>query len=252
MIKRGGADTAGRRFRRQQCLGKIDVLFFVTIERVEHVRAPFRNDAGRLDEFARQLRGHANAITCSPVPAPEPCYAMPSSEQARWFAKEVQPHEPKLRAWLHACFPMLTDIDDLVQESYVRLLRAHEGGRVGNAKTYLFATARNAALDIFRRRRVIALERVEEIERLSVLDEAPGVAETLNHDQELALLAEAVESLPERCRQVLVLQKLHRLSYKEIAARLGISERTVNAQIAKGVLRCRDFMRARLQKRNRP
>lgn len=174
-----------------------------------------------------------------PNPAPS------ASEQTRWFLEEVQPHESKLRGWLHARFPSLPDVDDLVQEAYARLVRAHARGDVANPKSYLFATARNAALDIFRRNKVISFERVEEIDDRSVLEQSPDVAETLSRTQDLELLAEAVQALPQRCRHVLVLQKIHGLSYREIAARLGISERTVNAQIAKGVLRCRDFVRAR-------
>ncbi|MBI2497428.1 MAG: RNA polymerase subunit sigma-24, partial [Opitutae bacterium] len=47
----------------------------------------------------------------------------PDADFARWFAEEVQPHEPALRAWLRNRFPTLVDPDDLVQESYARLLR---------------------------------------------------------------------------------------------------------------------------------
>lgn len=175
--------------------------------------------------------------------APERTSAIDST-LTEWFVREVQPHEPKLRAWLHSRFPSLTDVDDLVQESYARLLRARQTGRIENTKTYLFATARHAALDLFRRSRIISIESVEEINELSVLEESPGVVESINRDQDLQLLSEAIQSLPDRCRHVLVLQKIHGLSYKEIAAQLGITENTVNAQIAKGVLRLRDFMRA--------
>lgn len=180
-----------------------------------------------------------------PTSAASTLGAEPTAEHARWFAEEVRPHESMLRAWLHARFPKLTDVDDLVQESYMRLFRARAHGKVGNPKSYLFATARNAAIDSFRRQRAILVEDIESIGVPSVLEETPGVAEILSRDQDLALLAEAVQSLPERCRHVIILQKLHGLSYREIAARLGISERTVNVQIAKGVLRIRDFMRAR-------
>ena len=51
----------------------------------------------------------------------------PQSDQARWFAAHVQPHEPMLRAWLHNRFSSETDIDDVVQETYLRLLRARIG-----------------------------------------------------------------------------------------------------------------------------
>lgn len=47
----------------------------------------------------------------------------PDSELFRWFAVEVQPHEAALRSWLAGRFPGLKDADDVVQESYARLLR---------------------------------------------------------------------------------------------------------------------------------
>jgi RNA polymerase sigma factor (sigma-70 family) len=171
--------------------------------------------------------------------------AMQDAEQARWFAEEVRPHESSLRAYLGGKFPDFPDIDDLVQETYARLLEARAQRPVHSAKPFLFATARNAAFDYFRRRRVVAIDGIADIGELPVLEERPGVAETVCHNQELQMLGEAIQSLPARCREVLTLRKINGLSHKEIAARLEISEHTVNAQIAIGVLRLRDFLRAR-------
>jgi RNA polymerase sigma-70 factor (ECF subfamily) len=169
----------------------------------------------------------------------------PQSDQARWFAEEVQPHENSLRSYLRSVFPSLPDVDDLVQESYARLLRAKEAGRVSYAKAFLFTTARNAALDFFRRRKVVAIDGVADLGELSVIEDRPDAAEAVNKQQELELLAEAVRGLPERCRQVLTLRLLYGMSHKEIAAELRISEHTVKAQLAKGMRRCADFFEQR-------
>ena len=166
-------------------------------------------------------------------------------EQSRWFAEEVQPHESSLRSWLRGLFPSLPDMDDLVQESYVRLLRAKEAGKVGYAKAYLFTTARNAALDIFRRRQVVSIDAVGDLQDSTVLDERPGIADAVSKQQELDLLAEAVRGLPDRCRQTLTLRLLYGMSHKEIAAELKISEHTVKAQLAKGMRRCADYFAER-------
>ena len=167
------------------------------------------------------------------------------AETAQWFAEEIQPHESELRAYLHGKFSPHLDVDDLIQETYARLLQAREQAAVHSPKAYLFATARNAAFDLFRRRKIISIDSIAEIELLPVFEDRPGVAEAVCHDQELQLLAEAIQALPERCRRVLTLRKLHRLSHREIARQLGISENTVNAQVAVGVLRIRDYLKTR-------
>lgn len=169
----------------------------------------------------------------------------PNSETARWFAEEVQPHESALRSYLRRVFPQLPDVDDVVQESYARLIRARESGAVGHAKAFLFATARNAALDLFRRRRVVRIDGVDDLAELGALSEQPDVAEAVSRQQELALLAEAVRLLPTRCRQVLSLRLLYAMSHREIAAELRVSEHTVKAQLAKGMRRCADFLSSR-------
>jgi RNA polymerase sigma-70 factor (ECF subfamily) len=169
----------------------------------------------------------------------------PNKENALWFAEEVQPHEPSLRSWLRAKFPSLPDIDDLVQDSYARLIRAREAGRISYVKAFLFTTARNAALDIFRRRQVVSIESVADMAELSVIEDRPDAAESANKQEELDLLAEAVRTLPDRCRQVLTLRLLYGLSHRQIAADLKISEHTVKAQLAKGMRRCSEYFAER-------
>lgn len=169
----------------------------------------------------------------------------PDSEHAGWFAEEVQPHESSLRSYLRGVFPTLPDIDDFIQEAYARLIRAKQAGRVSYAKAFLFATARNAALDFFRRRKVVAIDAIGDLSDLSVLADGPDAAESANKQQELELLSQAVRALPERCRQVLTLRLLYGLSHREIAADLKISEHTVKAQLAKGMRRCSAFFQER-------
>lgn len=164
---------------------------------------------------------------------------------AEWFSAEVKPYEPALRAYLSKRFPTLPDHDDLVQETYTRILRAREAGRLTYARAFLFTAARNVAIDLFRRRRTAALEPWSEASELPALEETPGVGEALDRQHRLDLLIEAVASLPERCRQVMMLRHLDGLAYKEIAERLGISPETVKVHILKGVRDCTAFFRKR-------
>jgi RNA polymerase sigma-70 factor (ECF subfamily) len=170
---------------------------------------------------------------------------MSSVDQARWFSEQVQPHEPALRAYLSKRFPALPDHDDLVQETYVRTLRAHEGGRVPCARAFLFTTARNAAIDLFRRRRGRTHEEISECEALPLLEDVREIAEAAEHTERLEVLLDAILALPERCRQVMMLRHLEGLAYKEIAERLRISPETVKVHMIKGVKDCTRFFRQR-------
>lgn len=170
-----------------------------------------------------------------------PCLLVPEAE-ARWFSDTIRPHERELRAYLRARFPSLPDVDDLVQETYARLLRARAGGHATLTRAYLFVVARNVALDLIRREKTIAIERLGELAGLSVVEERPDAAETVSHEQELALLHEALQSLPPRCREILTLRRIEGLSHRAIAGKLGIAEGTVNAQLAIGLLRCRQYL----------
>lgn len=161
----------------------------------------------------------------------------------------MRPHEAGLRAWLRLRFPALNDVDDVIHDAYIRLFRAKSAGRVGCAKSYLYSIARNAVLDRYRDERVIPMEQMTETGELSVLEDEPQAADAVCHDEELALLAAAIETLPARCREILVLRKVHRLSQREIAQRLGISENTVAAQASIGVRRCIAYFRERDVKR---
>ncbi|MES2692251.1 MAG: sigma-70 family RNA polymerase sigma factor [Verrucomicrobiota bacterium] len=170
---------------------------------------------------------------------------LPPSDQGRWFAEEVQPHEAALRAWLRARFPTLMDYDDVVQECYVRLLRAHETGPIACAKAFLFVTARNLSLNRLRHQRYEYPGDLAEIDPMGVYDEKAGVPEALTRSEDFQILTEAIQSLPERCRQIMTLRKIYGLSQKEVAARLGIAEHTVEAQGSIGLRKCIEFFRTR-------
>jgi RNA polymerase sigma-70 factor (ECF subfamily) len=178
----------------------------------------------------------------SPPATPEPSTTV---DRARWFAEEVRPHETSLRSYLRYSLTSLADVDDLVQECYFRLLRARASGRIRSTRAFLFAVARNAVRDLLRRRAVADAIPIGENGESCVLEDKANILEFISQREELALLEEAICALPERCRQVFLLRKIEDMPQKEISARLGISEKTVEALVAKGVCRCADYMRER-------
>ena len=176
----------------------------------------------------------------SVVSAP-PCAV--ATDEGRWFKNEVQPFEADLRAYLHRRFPKLSDVDDVVQDSYLRLLRASLAGRVRSVRGFLFTSARNSAFDFFRHRAVIPMESLTEKTASSVYALERDGAEAAMFRQELDFLSAALGDLPDRCRQILVLRRIHGLSHKEIAEKLSISEHTVEKQVGIGLKKCVDFMK---------
>ncbi|MES2693854.1 MAG: RNA polymerase sigma factor [Verrucomicrobiota bacterium] len=165
---------------------------------------------------------------------------LPRSDHTRWFADEILPHEAALRGYLHGLVSP-TEVDDLVQETYTRLLKARERGPVESPRGLLFAAARNAARDLFRRRTTANTLSIAEIDHSRVFDEAPDAAETVSRRQETDILTAAIAALPPRCREILLLRKFENLSHREIAQRLGIAEHTVEAQLTKGLHRCEEY-----------
>ena len=177
--------------------------------------------------------------------SPPPTEPITFSDQSRWFAEEVLPHEQPLRSYLRQSLPSLADVDDLVQDCFARIMRARNTGTVRSPKPLLFAIARNAVRDFITRKTRAELIPITETDEFAVLEEGSDVVELVCRKQEIALLTEAIHSLPERCREVLLLRKIKGLSQKEIAELLGIAEHTVEALAAKGTRRCADFLRAR-------
>ena len=165
------------------------------------------------------------------------------TEQVRWFAEEVLPHERDLRAYLSRTVAGTAEVDDVVQESFLRVLRAQEIGRIANARAYLFRTARNALFAVFRRPKIFSRLRVTELDGSCIVEEGPDTAERVSTAEELAMLLDAVDSLPARCREIFILRKLQGVSQKEIATRLGISECTVQVQVARGARKCAEYFR---------
>jgi RNA polymerase sigma factor (sigma-70 family) len=161
-----------------------------------------------------------------------------------WLAREIFVHERPLRAHIARFLSEPSDVEDVLQETYARLLSLNDAARanVREWRGFLFATARNVALDRLRKARVVSLDALAEIEGLHVIDEQLTAFEQLSARQELAMLAQAIASLPERCRQVLTLRKLYGLSQKEISRQLGIAESTVEKHVAHGVRLCAQRM----------
>ena len=163
------------------------------------------------------------------------------------YLLEALESEGLLRACLFRYVRNPADVDDLLQETYARLLAANPsgGGEVRSVRALALTIARNVALDWLRHRNVVPIELVSDLTNLDVLDEKAQVDEIVNAHQELTLLSVVVAELPKRCRQVFTLRRVYGLSQREIAERFGISEKTVEQLLVRAVRRCAEALFAR-------
>jgi len=172
-------------------------------------------------------------------PPSSPSSAAPASALDAWFDAEVRPHEPGLRAFVQGRVPE-AEVDDVIQESFLKTLLARASGRLTSTRGFLYTVSGNLARDRYRQRaRAPSAVPAEEVAATE-----PDAAEAASLHQELDVLRDAIERLPLRCRQVLKLRRFHGLSHREVAVRLGISERTVNVQLGHAMRRCADHLRA--------
>jgi len=155
-----------------------------------------------------------------------------SDETALWLARSVMPHEPALRAWLRrGASP--ADVDDIVQETYAKLISIENFAAIQNVRAYLFRTAHSAAVDRLRRQSVVQLEAVADLDRLQVASDAVTPEDEVVDRNELRLLARMIERLPEKTRRIFVLSRVSERSQKQIAQETGYPESTVEKHIAK-------------------
>lgn len=166
--------------------------------------------------------------------SPRGVVAIPDT-RAHWLARNICPHEPALRRWLRGRIQHGFQIDDVVQEAYAKIAVLPAVDHITNPRAYFFRTAVSVIITEVRRAQVVSMESLGEIERLNIEsnDLPPDVQ--VEDRQELRLVAQAIAQLPLKCRDAFVLRKVHGLSQRETAERLGISESTVEKHVGRGV-----------------
>lgn len=155
-------------------------------------------------------------------------------------------NEAALKRFLRRFLKSHHDVDDLAQECFLRAYAAESDHAINSPKAFLFAVARNLALNELARRANAAVEPLGDFGDLDVLEDESQVAidDEVDSRERVRQLARAIASLPPQCSKVFILRKMQGLSHKDIAARLRISVRTVENHVALGLLRCKAYLRA--------
>lgn len=153
---------------------------------------------------------------------------------AHWVAREIIPHEPRVRAWFARARIAPEDVDELLQEAYCRLAMLESVDHIDSPRAYFFSIARNLLLRRLKRQQIIPFEAIAEIESYrddGALTPEEQTANRMACEKLMALMAQ----LPDRCRQIVELRKIEGWSQKDIAAHMGITEKAVEKQVWLGV-----------------
>lgn len=159
-----------------------------------------------------------------------------------WFVREVLSLEASLTNFLRHNWRNKADNADLLQDIYVRVFDAARKGLPVSTRAFVFTIAHNLLVDRVRREQVIPLQTIENLEALSVAADGPGPDEHVIAREELRRVQEALERLPPRAREAIVLYQVQGLSRREIGVRMGIAEKTVTSHLNAGMRALADIL----------
>jgi RNA polymerase sigma factor (sigma-70 family) len=148
----------------------------------------------------------------------------------------------RLRRYLSRLLKRPEDIEDVVQESFLKVLEAGSKGEIHYPQAYLYRTARNLALNSLNRKSNRVVDSLEDLFDPDVLVQGISLEDDVALQKRFELLCRAAAELPEQCRRVLILRKVYGFSQQEVAQQLGISVSTTEKHLAKALVRCSQFM----------
>jgi RNA polymerase sigma factor (sigma-70 family) len=152
-------------------------------------------------------------------------------------------HGGALRSFLKRRIRAKADAADLAQEVYLRMLRIRDQDAIRNPVHYLYTVANNLVKEhsVLERRQAggIDIEQAPAHEELETLPEFDG---ELDAEQRTVRLGIVLKQLRPKCRAALELRFTHELSFREIAAHLGVSPQMAKKYVAQGLSHCRRRM----------
>lgn len=153
---------------------------------------------------------------------------------------------PPLRsALIKAITPMLGNIhlaEDIVHEAFVKISEHDSLTNIQQPEKYLHRLVRNLALDKLRRLKLEKQHHTDEDYGLNEPSTEPSPEKIASDISELRVIEAALNSLPERTRQVFKMHRLQGVPQKKIAEELGVSPTLINFMIRDALTQCRNYL----------
>lgn len=163
-----------------------------------------------------------------------------SSFRDAWFRGVYDSLYPELYLYIHTFLSDEAEVQDIIQEVFLKLLENDRLEKVANIRAYLFSCVRNAVFDRLRKSRIQNLIRHEMILESLKENEEDNIFQV--REDLFQITEEAIGNLPPVCRSVFMMAKRDNLSYREIADRLGISIKTVESQMGIAFKKIRQYV----------
>jgi RNA polymerase sigma factor (sigma-70 family) len=163
----------------------------------------------------------------------------------QWLQRHVVPYEATVRRWLfrHVRSLPQADADDLIQEAYSKFW-VLDLESIASPHAYFVTIVRNLVGEQARRAKIVPMERMGEIEALSIISEEPGPERTVSARNELEQLLAIVDTLPPQCRRAFELRKIEGLSIHEAALALGVTDGAVEKLLSRALAKVLDALGA--------
>jgi len=152
-------------------------------------------------------------------------------------------HRTALQSFFRRRIRGHSEAPDLVQEVYLRMLRISDKEAIRNPVLYLYTVANNLVKEhaVLERRRASNID-IDQAPALEQLETLPAFDRDLDTAQRAARLRVVLGQLRPKCRAAVVLRFTHELSYREIAAHLGVSPQMAKKYVAQALGHCRRRM----------
>jgi RNA polymerase sigma-70 factor (family 1) len=131
---------------------------------------------------------------------------------------------------------------EIVQEAFLRTYRERDS--IITPRAFLFSTARNLAANEIRHRRTVERDTLASSDEVPVDAQYESLESGLLRDERNRLIQQAIDRLPPQCRAAFTLRVFHECSYREVADRLGISVKTVEKHISRGIRETNHYLQA--------
>ena len=151
-------------------------------------------------------------------------------------------HQSFLKRFLTRFLPCSHDIEDVVQDSYLKALCAEKNQEIHSPKAFLFRIARNEALKELRKKSRRITDYIEELDIPEASTSDTSVEDSSIAKQRLGLFCQSALEMTPKCRKAFLMCKVYGFSYKEIASRLGISVSGVEKHVARGLEICNAYV----------